>query len=202
MKGYPHVVLYVDGKNSGDNPSHLRSDEDVKKFMRRKFSFASHQIRSKADLELFTSHPDGGVIGIFPEEDEATGNFFSRSFHKIVGALVDDYRFAHVTDRQLASELFADKKRPDGLWNNIVLHRPSYYNSPFEDAYVVFDGDKLAAGLIRTFVKDNQVGLCPILTVDQFHATRPPMVMFYFHFDIQKGTSLKNNSMILLVLIK
>jgi hypothetical protein len=198
VKGYPHVVLYVDGKNSGDNPSHLRSDEDVKKFMRRKFSFASHQIRSKADLELFTSHPDGGVIGIFPEEDEATGNFFSRSFHKIVGALVDDYRFAHVTDLELASELFANKKRPDGLWNNIVLHRPSYFNSPFEDAYVVFDGDKLAAGLIRTFVKDHQVGLCPILTVDQFHATRPPMVMFYFHFDIQKGTSFKNNSMILM----
>ena len=126
------------------------------------------------------------MIGIFPEEDEDTESFYSRSYHKIVGALADDYRFAHVTDRTLAKELFMNKKYPDGLWNNIILHRPIYFNNPFEDTYKVFEGDKLTAGLIRTFVKDHQIGLCPILTVDQFHATRPPMVMFYYHFHIEK----------------
>ena len=53
------VTLYKNGQNTGDNPSHLRSNEQIQKFMRTKLSFPSYPIRTKEDFFRFTDHPKG-----------------------------------------------------------------------------------------------------------------------------------------------
>ena len=53
------VTLYKNGQNTGDNPSHLRSNEQIQKFMRTKLSFPSYPIKTKEDFFRFTDHPKG-----------------------------------------------------------------------------------------------------------------------------------------------
>jgi len=174
VKGYPHVTLYINGENSGDNPSHLRTSEQIQKFMRTKLSFPSFHIRTVEQFTQFVDHPSGGIIGIFdstqgdPDKNEAdedpTIYWYKKAYYKIVKALIDDNRFGHITDRTLMKNIFTTTENPDGVWNRILYHRPLNYKSKFEPHYYLYDNEKLTAGLLRSWLKDKNLGLCPVLT--------------------------------------
>ena len=103
VKGYPHLVRYKFGENTGDNPTHLRSSESIQKFMRKLLSFVSFHIKTFDQYEQFITHPDGAIIGVFDsteghatlkEADEEGDKkyFYKKGFNKIVNVLVDDHR--------------------------------------------------------------------------------------------------------------
>ena len=83
--------------------------------------------------------------------------------------MVDEHRFAHITDRALSDTLFTDKENPEGIWNTLLYHRPLNYKSNFEPHYFLYDNEKLAAGLLRNWVKQKGTGLCPVLTEGNLH---------------------------------
>lgn len=205
-KGYPHLVLYKNGVNTGDNPTHLRTKENIERFMRTKLSFPSFHIRTVEQFNKFIDHPQGGIIGVFdstqgdPDKNEAdedpTVYWYKKAYYRIVNAMIDDARFAHITDRKLANTLFTTTVNPEGIWNMLLYHRPLHYKSKFEPHYYLYDNEKLTAGLLRSWVKDKGHGLCPVLSEDQFHAIRPPIVMAYYQVDFlkdPKGTKYWRN---------
>ena len=49
---------------------------------------------------------------------------YKRAYFKIVQGLIKDYRFAHVTDPQLAAELFGTDP---GFWNTLIYHRARFH---------------------------------------------------------------------------
>lgn len=122
----------------------------------------------------------GALIGLFDEDGEETKSWYKKAYNKIVKALVDEFRFGHITDIKLAKDLFTTKENPEGVWNHIVYHRPLNYKSNFEPNYFIYDNEKLTAGLLKTWVKGKGLGLCPVLNEDDFHSMTPPFVMAYY----------------------
>lgn len=171
-------MLYKNGVNTGDNPTHLRTKENIERFMRTKLSFPSFHIRTVEQFNKFIDHPQGGIIGVFdstqgdPDKNEAdedpTVYWYKKAYYRIVNAMIDDARFAHITDRQLANTLFTTTVNPEGIWNMLLYHRPLHYKSKFEPHYYLYDNEKLTAGLLRSWVKDKGHGLCPVLSEGLF----------------------------------
>lgn len=199
VKGYPHLVRYKFGENTGDNPTHLRSSESIQKFMRKLLSFVSFHIKTFDQYEQFITHPDGAIIGVFDstqghatlkEADEEGDKkyFYKKGFNKIVNVLVDDHRFAHITDRELADKIYKNEATSNGLWNTVVLHRNLDCASKFEPSFHVYQKDKISAGLVKAWVKGVGVGLCPVVTEDQFHMTPfgNGLVAAYYQVDFTK----------------
>ena len=62
------------------------------------------------------------MIGLFDDDEDQPKAWYKKAYNKIVKALVDDFRFGHITDLKLAKDLFTTKDNPEGL-NHIVYHR-------------------------------------------------------------------------------
>ena len=108
--------------------------------MRAKFSVPSFHIRSREQYVQQVNHPQGSFIGFFPSlqgtdqcgDPEARAEAekdpmydYKRAYFKIVQGLIKDYRFGHVTDPQLAAELFGTDP---GYWNTLIYHRNNGLN--------------------------------------------------------------------------
>jgi len=176
VKEYPHIRFYKKSDMTEDKPI-LRSMEQVMKFMRAHCSVATYHIKDAKSFKKHVSHPQGSIIGFFDstqgdpskcgtkhEEENPENYAYKRAYLKIVQALIDDYRFAHITDRELAKELFATEENPNGPWNTILLHKNLLHANKFEETYHYYEKKSLSAGLVKTWVGGFGLGICPVVS--------------------------------------
>ena len=175
VKEYVHIRFYQKSKMSETKPI-LRSMEHIIKFMRAHCSVATYHIRDKESFEKHVSHPQGSFIGFFESTQGITGKCgkheeknpeiyaYKRAYLKIVQSLIDDYRFGHITDRELAKDLFATDENPEGPWNTIMFHKNLKHANKFEQTYHYYDKKQLASGLVQKWVTSFGLGACPIVT--------------------------------------
>ena len=82
------------------------------------------------------SHPEGSIIGFFHslqgtdkcgdqaemEKAEASPMYdYKRAYFKIVQGLINEFRFGHITDPDLAKDIFGPE-----FWDTIIYHRLGY----------------------------------------------------------------------------
>ena len=118
--------------------------------------------------------------------DYAAGN--GNVFMKLADQLRDDYRFANIAN--------PDILEASGLEGKIVLQRPRAMKNKFEEADIEYTGDKWTVGLLKSWVRENAAGACPVITQETMSALKRPALMAFYNVDYDldpKGTQYWRN---------
>ncbi|KAF6738180.1 Protein disulfide-isomerase A3 [Oryzias melastigma] len=153
VTGYPTLKIFRYGKDSAsyDGP---RTADGIYEVMRRQTGPDSVHLKSKEDLQGFVNNYDASIVGVFPSSDSAR----LPEFLKAAGLLRDQFRFAHITDLQVAEDHNVNSE-------TVLLFRPPRLANAFEDSVVVFK-DYLTISSLRRFIRDHLYGLCPHMTLE------------------------------------
>uniref|UniRef100_A0A3B5QEE0 Protein disulfide-isomerase A3 n=1 Tax=Xiphophorus maculatus TaxID=8083 RepID=A0A3B5QEE0_XIPMA len=180
VTGYPTLKIFRSGKDSApyDGP---RSASGIYNYMTKQTGPDSLHLKSKEDLQNFVSNYDASIVGMIPpvllgwvrlvalllsyivvcfcSPGVFSGTDAPRldEFLKAAGLLREQFRFAHITDLQVAEEQTQTE--------SVLLFRPPRLANAFEDSVVVFT-DYLTISSLRRFIRDNIYGLCPHMTME------------------------------------
>ncbi|KAL2084549.1 hypothetical protein ACEWY4_020067 [Coilia grayii] len=184
VSGYPTLKIFRNGEEASayDGP---RSADGIVSYMRKQAGPSSTPLLSEEDLEAFINNFDASVVGFFsgPESSQIA------EFQKTSGALRDSYRFAHSTDLGLGHKYGVETE-------SVLLFRPPRLNSKFEDNVVTFS-DTVSMTALRSFIRDNVLGLCPHLTPENRDSLRGrDLLVAYYDVDYlrnPKGTNYWRN---------
>ncbi|XP_007566541.1 protein disulfide-isomerase A3-like [Poecilia formosa] len=152
VTGYPTLKIFRFGKDSApyDGP---RSASGIYHYMTKQTGPDSLHLKSKEDLQNFVNNYDASIVGVFSGTDAPRLD----EFLKAAGLLREQFRFAHITDLQVAEEQTQTE--------SVLLFRPPRLANAFEDSVVVFT-DYLTISSLRRFIRDNIYGLCPHMTME------------------------------------
>ncbi|KAM6900062.1 protein disulfide isomerase family A, member 8 [Xenentodon cancila] len=153
VTGYPTLKIFRYGKDSApyDGP---RTADGIYHYMKKQTGPDSVHLKTKEDLQTFTNNYDASIVGVFSGADSSR----LAEFLKAAGLLREQFRFAHITDLQIAEGYNVESE-------SVLLFRPPRLASPFEDS-VVFFKDYLTISSLRRFIRDQLYGLCPHMTVE------------------------------------
>lgn len=184
VSGYPTIKMFKNGEENGkyEGP---RNAAGISSYMRKQAGPASVEIESLTKWAKVSANTATLVVGFF--DDYTSGN--GQVFMKVADSLRDNYRFAHVTD---AAVIDAAKQES----GKIVLYRPRAMKNKFEAGDIVYDGEKFTLGLLKTWVKNNALGSCPIATPDNLRELQRPLAVAFYNVDYTldpKGTQYWRN---------
>ncbi|CAN9503564.1 unnamed protein product [Ophioblennius macclurei] len=153
VTGYPTLKIFRFGRDSApyDGP---RTAEGIHQFMRKQTGPDSVHLKTKDDLKNFVDNYEASVVGVFSGEAGSS----MEDYLKAAALLREQFRFAHVTDRQVVS----DHAVPSQC---VLLFRPPRLSNMFEDSMVVFK-DHLTISSLRRFIRDHLYGLCAHMTLE------------------------------------
>jgi len=184
VSGYPTIKMFKGAEESGKYEG-ARNADGITAYMRKQSGPASTAIDSTSKWEKVSQNKQTIIVGFF--EDYESGN--GQVFQKVASALRDDFRFAHSTD----SAVVKAAEQEEG---KIVLYRPRGMKNKFEAGEVIYTGEKFTVGLIKTWIKENALGSCPIATMDNLRELKRPLVMAFYKVDYNldpKGTQYWRN---------
>uniref|UniRef100_A0A1A8GUE9 protein disulfide-isomerase n=1 Tax=Nothobranchius korthausae TaxID=1143690 RepID=A0A1A8GUE9_9TELE len=152
VTGYPTLKIFRYGKDSApyDGP---RTANGIYNYMMKQTGPDSVHLKSKEDLQTFVKNYDASIVGVFSDSDSS----HLAEFLKAAGLLRGQFRFAHITDLQIAEE--------HANAESVLLFRPPRLSSTFEDSVVVFK-DYLTISSLRRFIRDHIYGMCPHMTLE------------------------------------
>uniref|UniRef100_A0A1A8KN49 Protein disulfide-isomerase n=1 Tax=Nothobranchius kuhntae TaxID=321403 RepID=A0A1A8KN49_NOTKU len=152
VTGYPTLKIFRYGKDSApyDGP---RTANGIYNYMMKQTGPDSVHLKSKEDLQTFVKNYDASIVGVFSDSDSS----HLAEFLKAAGLLRGQFRFAHITDLQIAEE-HANSE-------SVLLFRPPRLSNTFEDSVVVFK-DYLTISSLRRFIRDHIYGMCPHMTLE------------------------------------
>ncbi|XP_061597713.1 protein disulfide isomerase family A, member 8 [Cololabis saira] len=187
VTGYPTVKIFRYGKDSApyDGP---RTADGIYHYMKKQTGPDSVHLKTKEELQTFTSNYDASVVGVFSGAD---GSGLAE-FLKAAGLLREQFRFAHITNPQIAEGYKANSE-------SVLLFRPPRLASGFEDSVVVFK-DHLSVSSLRRFIRDQLHGLCPHMTLenrDRLRA-RDLLTAYYdidYHHNVRGSNYWRNRVM-------
>ncbi|XP_063054627.1 protein disulfide-isomerase A3-like [Engraulis encrasicolus] len=180
VNGYPTLKIFRNGEDASayDGP---RSADGIVSYMRKQAGPSSTPLQTDEDLEAFIKNFDASVIGFFSGADSSQ----LAEFQKTSGALRDSYRFAHTTDLGLGAKYGLETEA-------VLLFRPPRLNSKFEDNVVTYS-DSVSMSALRSFIRNNVLGLCPHLTPDNRDALRgKDLLVAYYDVDYLRNTKGTN----------
>ncbi|XP_037549349.1 protein disulfide-isomerase A3-like [Nematolebias whitei] len=152
VTGYPTLKIFRYGKDSApyDGP---RTADGIYNYMKKQTGPDSVYLKTKEDLQTFVNSYDASIVGVFSGSDSSRLDEFLNA----AGLLREQFRFAHVTDLQIAEEHVGSE--------SVLLFRPPRLANTFEDGVAVFK-DYLTISSLRRFIRDHIFGLCPHMTME------------------------------------
>ncbi|XP_047461887.1 protein disulfide isomerase family A, member 8 [Mugil cephalus] len=187
VSGYPTLKIFRYGRDSApyDGP---RSADGIYQYMKKQTGPDSVHLRTKDDLQTFTSHYDASVVGVFSGDDSSR----LAEFLKAAGLLREQFRFAHITDLGLGQDHGVTAE-------SVLLFRPPRLSNTFEDNVVIFR-EYLTIGSLRRFIRDNIYGLCPHMTLENRDRlrVRDLLTAYYdldYHHNIRGSNYWRNRVM-------
>lgn len=184
VNGYPTLKIFRNGEESGayDGP---RTADGIVSYMKKQAGPSSVALLREADLDGFVDNYEASVVGFFSGENSAQ----LAEFLKASSALRDSYRFAHSTDVGAGLKYGVDGEC-------VLLFRPPRLSSKFEDNVVKYT-EHLSVSSLHKFVKDNILGLCPHMTMENRDTVRESdLLTAFFNVDYlrnPKGTNYWRN---------
>ncbi|KAM9738412.1 protein disulfide-isomerase A3-like [Menidia menidia] len=153
VTGYPSLKIFRYGKDSApyDGP---RSADGIYQYMKKQTGPDSVHLKTKEAFHSFVNNYDASIVGVFSGSDSSG----LAEFLKAAGLLREQFRFAHITDMQIAEGHSIDTE-------SVLLFRPPRLSSKFEDSVVVFK-DFLTISSLRRFIRDHIYGVCPHMTME------------------------------------
>lgn len=176
--------MFKNGEESGkyEGP---RTSGGIVSYMRSQAGPASSDVDSEAKWAKVSANSEALVVGFFDDYTQGNGQVFM----KVADALRDNFRFAHVTN--------ADVLKASGQEaGSIVLFRPRAMKNKFEPIDIKYDGDKFTVGILKTWVKNNALGSCPVATQDNLRDLPRPLAIAFYNVDYTldpKGTQYWRN---------
>ncbi|KAM4540146.1 protein disulfide-isomerase A3-like [Odontesthes bonariensis] len=187
VTGYPTLKIFRYGKDSApyDGP---RTADGIYQYMKKQTGPDSVHLKTKEDLQTFVNNYDASIVGLFSGADSSR----LAEFRMAAGLLREQFRFAHVTDLQIAEEHSVDSE-------SVLLFRPPRLASSFEDRVVVFK-DYLTISSLRRFIRDHIYGLCPHMTMENRDRlrVRDLMTAYYdldYHHNVRGSNYWRNRVM-------
>ncbi|XP_028282159.1 protein disulfide-isomerase A3-like [Parambassis ranga] len=187
VSGYPTLKIFRYGKDSGpyDGP---RTAEGIYQYMRKQTGPDSVHLKTRDDLRSFINNYEASIIGVFSGAHSPG----LAEFLKAAGLLREQFRFAHITDLQLAEEHGCSSEC-------VLLFRPPRLANMFEDGVEVFR-DHLTISSLRRFIRDHIYGLCPHMTLENRDRlqVRDLLTAFYdldYHHNVRGSNYWRNRVM-------
>lgn len=174
-------------KNGDENGKYEgpRNADGIVSYMRKQAGPASIEIAGLTKWAKVSQNTETLIVGFF--DDYSSGN--GQVFMKVADALRDNYRFAHSTDAAVTEAA----KQENG---KIVLYRPRAMKNKFEEGDVLYDGEKYTVGILKTWIKTNALGSCPVATPDNLRELARPLALAFYNVDYTldpKGTQYWRN---------
>lgn len=176
--------MFKNGEESGKYEGPRNSDGIVA-YMRKQAGPASTEIPSLTKWAKITQNTNTIIVGFFDSYTSGEGKIFMQ----VADALRDTHRFAHSTNEAVVEAA----QQANG---KVVLYRPRAMKNKFEAGDVVFDGEKFTVGILKTWIKNNALGGCPIATPDNLKELARPLAVAFYNVDYTldpKGTQYWRN---------
>uniref|UniRef100_F6WYW5 Protein disulfide-isomerase n=1 Tax=Ciona intestinalis TaxID=7719 RepID=F6WYW5_CIOIN len=162
VSGYPTLKLFADGKLSKDYDGPRQADGIVK-YMQKAASPAAVLIETAAAHDkLLQKSSSVVVVGYFTDKAKAT------AFENVAKTLRDDYKFAYTTSDDVMDAA--------GEKDTVKMYRPQAMANKFEESTMVIAGEPTVDGY-RTFLNENALGRCGLLTTDNYGKFKKPLVI-------------------------
>ena len=104
---------------------------------------------------------------------------------KVVQELIEKYRFAHITERKFAAEIFGENVS----WNSVIFHRSNWETSRFEESYDKYEQNELTIGKFRKWIEEaeHSTNFCPHVTLRNFKDIQPNRLLILHSEDQDKS---------------
>lgn len=173
VSGYPTLKIFKGGDFAEDYQG-PRESEGIYKTMISKAGPDSKQLESIDDAEKFMGRNDYGVIGFFKDAESDV----AKTYAKVAAALSSDLKFAHTSDSAIL-----DKYK---FKDDIVLFQPKRLHNKFEEAQQKYSDD-VSTYKLKTWIKDQSLGLCGHRTINNADNYKKPTVIAYYDVDYTKN---------------
>lgn len=185
IMGYPTLKLFRHGEFV-EQYSGGRDAENLIKYMEIAGIPSSTNLKTKKEFDAFLQTDEVCVIGFFAEDTETKSLFL-----KVAAKMRGKAKFAHTNQKSVLERV--------GRKNNIILYRPGYMHSTYEDDSVLYLGQEENEKDLVYFILRNFHGLVGHRTSGNRDDFRLPLVVGYYNVDYvrnPKGTNFWRQKML------
>ncbi|XP_063295374.1 protein disulfide-isomerase A3-like [Pelobates fuscus] len=186
---YPTLMIFRGSEEFGTYHGSYTAASIVR-YIRKEADPNSQEIRSLEQLKAFTSNPEAGIVGFFANRRNPNLPRFLEAERSL-----EIYRFSFTCVADLLRRHEIDHE-------GVVLFRPSYLHSKFENSTVKFRGS-ISVTQMKMFIQKNFFGLCPVMTLEnhkQLH--QKDLMMAFYNVDYKTNpqmTSYWRNRILMVV---
>eukprot|EP00058_Branchiostoma_floridae_P016549 XP_002602037.1 hypothetical protein BRAFLDRAFT_59159 [Branchiostoma floridae] len=178
VSGYPTLKIFRGGEFSSEYQG-PREQNGIVSFMRKQVGPSAKPVLDKDAMEKFIGNSEPSVVGFFAEDSD-----LKKAFLKTADNNRDDYRFAYTEARDVIDKYgYQD--------DAVVLFYPPRLHNKFEEKQLVYEG-KSSENKIKTWLKDNVLGLCGHMTDGNADKFKKPLVVAYYDVDYVKNAKGSN----------